>query len=194
MWKWFQWELLSSWCEAGHHTCTCMKARVFTSTLSLLIHSNSQRAHLCFWFTDNLQCFFKEAELTTHTHIHPPPLGPFLARFPIIPLVHTTKRHPSAACSPSERRAPSRRRHHYGEWWFSRGTLSLRSEPENTELLVLLLLRLLCCVQIDDALHTQRVGCLVWQRRRLLIMFSMPSIQSHVNWSWSRGLWEWSEW
>lgn len=73
MWKRFQWELLSSWCEAGHHTCTCMKARVFTSTLSLLIHSNSQRAHLCFWFTDNLQCFFKEAKLTTHTHPSSPP-------------------------------------------------------------------------------------------------------------------------
>lgn len=147
--------------------------------------------HIC--VSDSLiifSVFFKEAELTTHTHPSSPPLGPFLARFPIIPLVHTTKRRPSAACSPSERRAPSRRRHHYGEWWFSRGTLSRRSEPENTELLVLLLLRLLSCVQIDDALHTQRVGCLVWQRRRLLIMFSMPSIQSHVNWSWSRGLWE----
>lgn len=134
-----------------------------------------------------------------HTHPSLRPSRLLLAKSPIIPLVHATKRPPSAACGPSEREAPSRRcrrrrRRHYCEAWRPRGSGALPLNPKHGAVcVVVVLLCLLSCVQID-ALHKQHAGCLGWQRRRLLIMFSMPSIQSHGNWSWSRGLWEWSEW
>lgn len=99
-----------TWIRVHHHT----RIHVHYTSCALTAFSK----HIC---VSDAQIFFSVCFKETHISILSPP-GPLLACSPIIPLVHTTKRPPWAACSPSERRAQSRRRH-YGESWFPRGSV-----------------------------------------------------------------------